>query len=181
MNYWFTSDYHLGHGSIIKHCNRPFKDLEHMNKSIIRNHNQRVKPDDIIYYLGDFCFRNTPGGEEGEGAIHKAKFYLKQLNGRFVFIQGNHDKNNSLKTIQLAGLIHIGGHKIWMIHNPKDFNKQFRINFVGHVHENWKFKRQNGIDLINVGVDVWRFMPVTFNEIISEYTKWIKGGRKNDK
>lgn len=149
-----------------------------MDKSLIRNHNQRVKPDDIVYFLGDFCFRNSSGGKKGEGALHKAKYYLKQLNGRFVFLAGNHDGNNSLKTLQFAGLIHFGGMEIWMVHNPKDFNKRFKINFVGHVHGLWTFKRQDGTDLINVGVDVHNFMPVTFNEIMNNYIKWVKGGRK---
>jgi len=29
-------------------------------------------------------------------------------------------------------------------------------------------------DCINVGVDVNKFMPVSFNEIIREYSKWLR-------
>lgn len=98
VKYWFTSDYHLGHANIIKYCNRPFKDLEQMNKMIIHNHNARVKPEDIVFFLGDFCFHNSEGGKDGEGVGEKADSYLEKLNGKFVFISGNHDKSNSLKT-----------------------------------------------------------------------------------
>ena len=34
---FFTSDWHMGHANSIKFDNRPFKDLDDMHKSIIRN------------------------------------------------------------------------------------------------------------------------------------------------
>ena len=67
MNIWFTSDLHLGHGNIIKYCNRPFKDIEHMNRALIDNWNSRVKLNDVVFHVGDFCFKNSPGGKSGEG------------------------------------------------------------------------------------------------------------------
>ena len=76
MNYWFTSDPHYGHGNIIKYCKRPFKSVEEMNKTLIKNHNERVKPEDMVFMAGDFCFRNSPGGKEGEGTILRANDYL---------------------------------------------------------------------------------------------------------
>ena len=38
-----------------------------MNKTLIHNWNSMVKPEDIVFFLGDFCFKNTPGGKPGEG------------------------------------------------------------------------------------------------------------------
>ena len=170
-NTWFTSDYHLGHANIIKYCERPFKDVEHMNKTIITNHNNRVKPNDIVFFLGDFCFRNSKGGKEGEGSIDKAEHYLKQLNGRFVFIRGNHDNNNSLKTCIKSAVIEFGGQDIFLCHNPEDYNPKYRINFVGHVHQHWKVQKVKGCTLINVGVDVNNFLPVKFDELVSVMLK----------
>jgi len=46
--------------------------------------------------------------------------------------------------------------------NYRPQNKgQFLIH--GHVHNNWRFKD----NMINVGVDVWDYFPVSFN-----YIKW---------
>lgn len=74
MDTFFTSDLHLGHDNVIKYCNRPFKDGNHMNNSLIRNWNQRVKKDDLIYHLGDFCFK---GGKEG--GKNKSLYWEEQL------------------------------------------------------------------------------------------------------
>jgi len=181
MNYWFTSDTHYGHFNIIEYTKRPFKSLEQMNSTLIRNHNNRVKKDDVVFMLGDFCFRNTVNGKPGEGSINRAEHYIQQLNGRFVFVKGNHDNNNSLKTIINGMEIEIGGYEIYCVHNPADYHAGYKINFVGHVHELWKIKRYKGRDLINVGVDVWNFMPVNINHIMGEYSKFLKlAGDKKD-
>lgn len=39
--------------------------------------------------------------------------------------------------------------------------KRFRIGF-------------DFVDCINIGVDVWKYRPVSFNEIMVRYTKWLK-------
>ena len=64
--YWFTADLHLGHFNIIKYTGRPFKSLKEMNETLIRNWNARVKPEDTVFNVGDFCFKNTKGGKKGE-------------------------------------------------------------------------------------------------------------------
>ena len=46
---YFTADLHFGHANIIKFCNRPFKSVEDMDKTLIRNWNETVQPDDEIY------------------------------------------------------------------------------------------------------------------------------------
>ena len=53
MNYWWTSDYHFSHFNIIRYCKRPFETAEEMNETIIRKHNERVKPEDTVFFLGD--------------------------------------------------------------------------------------------------------------------------------
>ena len=176
MNIWFTADYHLSHANIIKYCNRPFKTLEDMNNTIIRNHNERIKSEDTLYFLGDFCFRNSPGGKKGEGEILRAEYYKKLLNGNIVFIKGNHDANNSLKTHLDKAIIFYGQKSISLTHRPEHVDTRCDLHFVGHVHQIWKFKRikqsEHIIDLMNVGVDVWGFKPVSFDEIMRDYHKW---------
>ena len=150
-----------------------------MNKTIIKRWNAKVKDGDWVYHVGDFCFKNSAGGKKGEGMIHKSAFYSSKLNGNIVYIKGNHDRNNGVKTIIERIIIKYGPHYICLVHNPDDYDANFGINFVGHIHNKWKFKRvfnpvveDKYTDLINVGVDVWNFYPVTFEEIYSEYKKW---------
>lgn len=173
MNTWFTSDYHLGHSNIIKYCNRPFKDVHHMDEMIIRHHNERIKPEDTVFFLGDFCFRNTKGGKEGEGGLNKADDYISRLNGHFVFIRGNHDNNNSLNTKIKSMVIDIAGQDIFLVHNPADFNSNYKLNIVGHVHEKWKMKifKPENVTVVNVGVDIWNFYPISIQEVLAFINK----------
>jgi len=164
---------HLNHSNIIGYCNRPFKDVDHMNNSLVKNWNERVKPDDTIIVDGDFCFKNTPGGKVGEGGLEAAKYWIAQLNGEKIFVRGNHDKHNSLKTAITGMEIVFGGYKMWVVHNPNHYNPDYEINIVGHVHDFWKIQYAPITNiykprtiLVNVGVDVWDFKPVPANKII---------------
>jgi calcineurin-like phosphoesterase family protein len=178
MRYWFSSDYHLGHANIIKYCNRPFGSLEEMNETIIKNHNERVKPEDTIFLIGDFCFRNSAGGKVGEGIQVKAKEWEARLNGNIIHIKGNHDYSNSTKTIIEKLVIRYGGKKICLIHNPKYADINYEINFTGHIHTDWEIfklvKANKETCCINVGVDVNKFRPVSFEELMKKYRRWVK-------
>jgi calcineurin-like phosphoesterase family protein len=184
VKYYWSADLHLGHANIVPYTHRPFKDVHEMNETLIKNWNSRVKPEDTVFHVGDFCFKNSAGGKSGEGMIHKASFYRDKLNGNIIFIKGNHDRNNSVKTIIDRIVIKYGPHYINCTHIPENYDSNFAINFVGHVHDKWKFRRiftldnEKFIDLINVGTDVWNFYPVTFEEIYNSYRSWSKHQRK---
>ena len=80
---WFTSDFHLGHFNIIRYCNRPFADTREMNAAILERLNTLVKPDDVLYFLGDFCM----------GGPKAVAFYRDQIACKTIhFIDGNHDR-----------------------------------------------------------------------------------------
>jgi len=156
MKYYFTSDFHLGHSRIIKYADRPFDNVEEMNQTIINNHNNIVSPEDTVFFLGDFCFSGYD--------------YEDKLNGKFIFIKGNHDHGSSKKAIIDRMVINHGGKKILLIH---DYNKvenkdNYDIILCGHIHEKWKVKD----NFINVGVDVWDFKPHTINTILGA---WYRG------
>lgn len=204
MKTFFTADLHLGHANIIKYCGRTLfmtpedlqiyntvknesqekqkkvkfsnKTLENMNKEIIRRWNERVKPEDIVYHIGDFCFRSA--NLRGNGLKVKADYWEKHLNGKIIFLMGTHDKNNGLKTKIHRIAIRINKHLINLTHAPINADVNYEINLTGHVHNNWEIKRIkigcSFTDCINVGVDVWNFYPVTFEEIMRRYSQWKK-------
>lgn len=163
MTIWFTSDYHFNHDKIIEYSKRPFKSLEHMHEVIINNHNSRVKKDDTVFFLGDFCF---------EDKKNRVKNFINKLNGKLIFIKGNHDCKNKLKTPILGMIIELGGYFMFLTHDPDNYEPSCPINLVGHVHTNWKSKRlKDGTILINVGVDVWNFQPIKIEDIIKQINK----------
>lgn len=71
---FFTSDTHFNHTNIIRFCNRPFKDVSHMNETIISNWNRVVGPEDIVFHLGDFCL----------GGSTEWVNVLNRLNGKYT-------------------------------------------------------------------------------------------------
>lgn len=175
---FITSDLHLGHGNIIKYCKRPFKDVDEMNRKIIHNWNQRVKLDDVVYHVGDFCFRRGI-----EGSKTPARDWEDQLNGKIIHVRGNHDKNNGVKTLISQVIIEFANLQFLLVHIPP-FHIAEIPDFVdvvlcGHIHEKWRHKyyKQDtlGIPLINVGVDQWKFMPITMSEVVLYYYKILKG------
>ena len=173
--YFFTADSHFGHAKIIEYCNRPFKSIGEMDYRLIQLWNDRVKPEDVVFHLGDFCFKELEG--------KNAQYYLSQLNGQKILIQGNHDSNNGLKTCIIDMRIFLGGKDLLLIHNPNETSFGFDLCLCGHIHGKWKFKtmifekQACKWDICNVGVDVWGFKPVTINEILEAYGAWKRGDK----
>lgn len=83
-NIWFSSDQHFYHKNILKfqpHTRMGLTDLDEMNEIIIENHNGVVKPEDTIFYVGDFSF----------GDAKQTRNIIRRLNGNKILILGNHD------------------------------------------------------------------------------------------
>ena len=169
---FFTSDTHFNHANIIRFCNRPFKNVEEMNESIVANWNEVVGMDDTVFHLGDFCLG---------GAAEWTRF-LDRLNGKIYLILGNHDLKNirqgflgRFEHVAMQMRIEIGKRKIYLCHYPflcfeggyKDVWQLF-----GHVHTR---KSNTGIDAgrlqylyptqYDVGVDNNGFRPVTYEQV----------------
>ena len=87
MNLYIT-DLHFGHKDINNFDHRPFRDVDEMDRCLIKLWNSRVQKNDDIYIVGDFACDN----EKPE------QWYLRQLRGNKHLIVGNHDnkllKNN---------------------------------------------------------------------------------------
>lgn len=171
MTIWIISDTHFGHKNIIEYELRPFETVEAMNESLILRWNNHVKPNDIVYHLGDF----------GMGSTLEMVKIRNRLNGRIVLIRGNHDDG-------LTKLLEIGfdgiadrlelQYKQWefhLTHIPKsdliyDENNHSIINVHGHVHGKTRVRKNR----INASCDAWDYTPVTFEDLMMEYRKQRK-------
>ena len=151
MNY-FCSDTHFCHASIIIYTNRPFKSAGHMDEVLIDNWNSVVKPNDTVYFLGDLCLRN------------KAEYYTNRLNGKIIWIKGNHDDRSD--TILEKCIINYGGIDWQLVHRPEDADDKYKHILCGHVHGLWKIKRVGDRTFVNCGVDVWNFKPISIKQIL---------------
>lgn len=97
MSTFFISDTHFDHKNICKFSNRPFNSVQEMNEVMIENWNKLVKPNDIVYHLGDFSFGNYD-------QVNKT---LWALNGKKHLILGNHDKTIRGYLGILCGAMHV--------------------------------------------------------------------------
>lgn len=88
-NIYFTSDTHFGHANISGKNDskwskgyRHYPSLHEMNKDLTTNINKTVKPDDVLYHLGDWSF----------GGIDNIWKFRKQIMCQNIhLILGNHD------------------------------------------------------------------------------------------
>lgn len=140
-----------------------------MDLTIIRKWNERVKPLDTVIHLGDFCFKNSAGGKQGEGVVNSAQYWRTNLQGSIVFVKGNHDRNNSLKTPITHLVLDIGSRLILCQHHPimhpKEIPEFIDLVLCGHVHEKWFGRNIEGTPMINVGVDRNNFYPWRIDEL----------------
>jgi calcineurin-like phosphoesterase family protein len=156
---YFTSDTHFHHKNIIKYSNRPFKDIEEMNDKIVENWNKTVKPNDLVFHLGDVIFS-------------KDHSILKKLNGNINFLWGNHDKDASWNYIHYKELNY--NNKFFVLcHFPLlTWNKSRKgsIHLHGHCHGTINDLNTN-LKRFDVGVDCYNFTPVSIDQIIEEADK----------
>ena len=161
MTVWFTADTHFRHRNIMMLDGRPFDSIEEHDAELIRRWNEKVKPGDTVYHLGDFCF----------SGVARSQHFKNQLNGDIILIKGNHDGGmtrmrkvfpNVYKTLQ----IEIGGRKLWLSHRPrKDSHiptEEEGWLLHGHTHKGGRKVHEKQI---NVNVMYWDYYPVSEFEI----------------
>ena len=163
---WIWSDQHFGHEktcTVFKRADgtplRPFASAEEMNEVMIARNNERVSPNDRVYYLGDVVINR------------KFLKILDRLNGRKVLIKGNHDifkiddyaaYFDDIRAYHvLNGMIfsHVPVHPASLA--------RFGCNVHGHLHAN-RVQIQGGrIDpnYYNVSVECTDFAPITLEDL----------------
>ena len=187
METWFTADLHLGHGNIIKYCNRPFmteeetarassdprgdwkmstQSVEFHDASLLESINALVKRDDALWILGDFCLRDPK----------KAAAYRERIRCRNVhLIWGNHDPRSLEPLFSSVGeqrMLNVAGQPIWLNHYPmRSWNGSFHGSWqlYGHVHGRFQAEDARTPHLLtrDVGVDACEYRPVSFTMLKS--------------
>lgn len=173
---WFTADTHFGDERIIHHAHRPFGNTAQMATALIDGINERVAPDDILYFLGDFSYHLSPE------AAHKLRERIACR--RIRLVAGNHDEDwpsspyaEDFETIRDYEEIAPGfakGVKLVLFHYPiMSWNGKRRgaIQLHGHIHsEGPKYNERNrdrGILRYDVGVDANGYRPVSRDEVLA--------------
>jgi calcineurin-like phosphoesterase family protein len=194
MAVYFTSDTHFGHVNVIDYCHRPFTvsigecalcngsgyrttfsrvqgemiipckhpDVEKMDETIIKNWNERVGPKDRVYHLGDFAM---------PGNVKHIRSYRERLNGGIVLVLGNHDRRKPAQYQDLGFEVLkscLVGQLQMMHHPPTYVEAKDGVTLCGHVHDMWAektFVTRPAVRIVNVGVDVRGFRPVTIEEL----------------
>lgn len=163
---YVISDTHFNHKNIIQYENRPFADVEEMNKTMIARWNSVVKPEDTVIHLGDV----------GLGSEASLKEIIPQLNGTKILIKGNHDRKSNhfflccgFSAVYHTMVINYQGKVIFFSHCPEsrrgDGNK-YDIHLFGHVHSKGFLEDvyRNGACMC---VERWNYYPISLDAILN--------------
>ena len=141
---FLVSDTHFGHTGVCRFTRndgvtklRPWDSTEEMDEAMVKAWNERVKPTDKVYHLGDVVINR------------KSLKILNRLNGDKVLIRGNHDifRDDEYRMYfrelrayhVMNGLIlsHIPVHEASL--------GRFGCNIHGHLHAN-RVMKARGVD-----------------------------------
>ena len=159
---YVCSDLHLGHENIIKYCNRPFVNVESMNKALIENWNSVVHDDDTVICLGDFAL----------GSREDIIEWGKQLKGKKILVMGNHDHGSKstytegqfIQVYKEEVIIHFDdlNETIHFSHHRVPEKDTHYLNIYGHQHD----KPTNDENHICACVELWDYKPVLLQDLI---------------
>jgi len=157
---FFTSDNHFGHRNIISYCNRPFKTVGEMNKTMVENWNMKVSKSDTIYVLGDLIWDKS------------YKDILWELNGEIIYVASldySHERIAFANKKRFKKIVHILALEL----------KNISITLCHYCLRNWPKSHFNSWHLFghthgrlepigkswDVGVDNNSFFPLSLEEI----------------
>lgn len=171
-----------------------FQSVDVMHRYIVHRWNNVVASGDIVYCIGDLSFkrdalRNMLQNLNGKKILICGNHdpYLKRLNSSDPakqLLAQQQAMDDGFESVHLEIEIEIDGiGKVKMNHFPyaPDFeNDEDRLRHLnlrpiptgedilihGHVHSQWRTKRQEGQPLmINAGMDVWDMAPLSVTEL----------------
>lgn len=187
---FFTADAHFSHANIIRFSQRPFRDITHMREILIRNWNRVVPADGTVYVVGDFSMNL----ETVQSVLPRLMGRKILIAGNHDLCHGANQKCRSPQDLETytkeyldAGFdevlfaleLKVPDRDPFLVsHYPYEFpvpplsnpsnapylladdNKTALV--CGHVHCAWKIKDR----MVNVGVDVQEFRPISAKELL---------------
>jgi calcineurin-like phosphoesterase family protein len=168
---FLVSDTHFGHAGVCRFMRndgvtklRPWDTPEEMDEEMIKRWNERVRPNDKVYHLGDVVINR------------RALATLGRLNGDKVLIRGNHDifrDDEYRKYFRELRAYHVMNGMI-LSHIPihEASLGRFGTNIHGHLHANRVLKSNMfGVDVLDVRyhcvcVEQTDFAPILFEDVI---------------
>lgn len=165
MTTFFASDHHLYHNKIIQFSRPQFASVEEHNEILRELHNQTVKPEDTVWFLGDVILSiNDDFAFE----------FLKTFNGKKNLILGNHDTAYRVrryvdifdKVLAYHTIDQRNGREAGMVvsHVPvheSELNERFSFNIHGHLHD----KSVNDPRYLCVSMEQINYKPISLEQI----------------
>ena len=167
---FLTSDTHFGHAGVCRFTRddgvtklRPWTDPDEMDEEMVRRWNDRVRPNDKVYHLGDVVINR------------KALKTMSRLNGDKVLIRGNHDifKDDDYRAHfrELRAYHVMNGMILSHIPIHSDSLGRFGTNIHGHLHANRVMTEVWGEYKIDpryhcVCVEQTDYTPILFEDVI---------------
>jgi len=170
---FLVSDTHFGHAGVCRFVRndgvtklRPWTDPAEMDEAMVAAWNERVRPNDKVYHLGDVVINR------------KALGIMRRLNGDKVLIRGNHDifKDTDYREHfrELRAYHVMNGMILSHIPIHSESLGRFGTNIHGHLHANRVMMPGfNGkiTDIVDVRyhcvcVEQTDFAPILFEDVI---------------
>jgi calcineurin-like phosphoesterase family protein len=172
---FFCADTHFGRAGLLSPrmaLPRPFESIAAHEHALVAAWNEAVRPDDIVWHLGDFAYRCS---------LDYAASIQARLNGRIHLVGGNHDvglgerlewagpvvdvqrvfvQDPGMSRRQAIFLSHYA-HVTW----PHAWHGD--LHLYGHSHGSLPATRTN----LDVGVDCWDWRPVTLGQILERMSE----------
>jgi len=162
---FLVSDTHFGHAGVTKFLHedgtklRPWDTPEEMDEAMVKAWNERVRPKDKVYHLGDVVINR------------RALPILSRLNGDKVLIRGNHDifKDEDYYPYfrSLRGYHVMNGMILSHIPIHEASLGRFGVNIHGHLHAG-RVMKDGAVDVRYhcVCVEQTDFAPILLEDVI---------------
>ena len=169
---FLISDTHFGHIGVCRFTGddgekiRPWTDPDEMDEFMVKAWNERVKPADKVYHLGDVVINR------------KALKTLARLNGDKVLIRGNHDifRDDEYREYfrELRAYHVMNGMILSHIPIHEESLSRFGTNIHGHTHQRRVMSQpvgKYGVPIVDtryhcVCVEQTDFAPILFEDVI---------------